>query len=215
MKQWIIFIFSLLIAVCLVGYASYVRRTHIVSAMVAVERSDENDTPSPSEVKDIQATPKETDLTVEDPEENHFETLSLGTQDPAPYQIQVNPSDCRLFLRERKTVPADYQPGISTTGKKVASAEYQPGVSVTGKRVMPADLSDGSSLDVPDVQFLTLPVWVDLEKDFPFWASSLHMGAIPVATFELKNGKVYVSGRELSQPAFAALREACLSFEKK
>ena len=61
----------------------------------------------------------------------------------------------------------------------------------------------------PDLQDITLPVSVDLEKDFPFFRSSLDLGTIPVGNVTFKNGRVYMNGHLLSGDAQNILKDQC------
>lgn len=124
-------------------------------------------------------------------------------------KIRISKEACRRLKSGSAAVPADYRAGVSTTGKTVASADYQPGVSTTGKAVAPADLNGGYAWAEPDLQDIELPISVDLEKNFPFFQSSLEMGTVPVGNVTFKDGKVYMNGVLLSDDAANVLREQC------
>lgn len=124
-------------------------------------------------------------------------------------RIRISKEACRRLKSGSAAVPADYRAGVSTTGKTVASADYQPGVSTTGKAVAPADLNGGYAWAEPDLQDIELPISVDLEKNFPFFQSSLEMGTVPVGNVTFKDGKVYMNGVLLSDDAANVLREQC------
>ena len=97
-----------------------------------------------------------------------------------------------------------------------SSAEYVPGVSVTGQAVAPADLNGGTDMPLPDLDDMTLPVYVDLERNFPFWDSELEAGVIPVARVDFKDGWVFVNGKPVSRQVQAVLKEECRkSFENR
>lgn len=90
------------------------------------------------------------------------------------------------------------------------SPVYVPGISSTGKNVVPADLNDSSSLDV------TMPVYLDLERNFPFWQSRLQMGVVPAAEVNFQNGRIFVNGSMVSENGLNALQKACKrSLEKE
>ena len=89
------------------------------------------------------------------------------------------------------------------------SAEYIPGVSVTGQAVTPADLND--NIPLPDLNNMTFPVYLDLERDFPFWDSKTAMGFFPLAHVEIKNGQVFVNGHLVSENGVTSLKKECES----
>lgn len=93
------------------------------------------------------------------------------------------------------------------------SAEYVPGVSVTGQAVTPADLDDNISL--PDLNNMAFPVYLNLERDFPFWNSEMNMGFLPLAQVEIRNGQVFVNGRVLSETGKTSLKTECAAYLKK
>jgi hypothetical protein len=131
--------------------------------------------------------------------------------EPAHHRIRISSADCVMWLRQEKAVPANYVPGVSTTGQAVASADYVPGRNTAGQAVAPADLEGGYNLPVSDLKTVTLPVAVDLEKNFPFLASSLWLGSIPIARIQIRDGQAYVNGHPLTQDTAAVLKQACLS----
>ena len=108
-------------------------------------------------------------------------------------KIRISKEACRRLKSGSAAVPADYRAGVSTTGKAVA----------------PADLNGGYAWAEPDLQDIELPISVDLEKNFPFFQSSLEMGTVPVGNVTFKDGKVYMNGVLLSDDAANVLREQC------
>lgn len=182
----------------------------------AGEDSDKEpaDSSEPSEVlQRRRPAPVETEIKILSPEDG--EKIPDEPDDvlpePVHHRIRVSSADCAMWLRQEKTVPANYVPGVSTTGRAVASVDYVPGVDAAGRAVAPADLGGGYDLPVPDLKTVTLPVAVDLEKNFPFLASSLWLGSIPIARIQIRDGQAYVNGHPLTQDAAAALKQACLS----
>lgn len=127
-------------------------------------------------------------------------------------RIKISAADCHKI----SSVPAAYTPGISTAGQAVVPADLGSGgtLSTTGQTVAPAGLDGGYQFALPDLQTLDLPVSVDLEKNFPFWASSLDFGSIPVAKVEIRGNQIFVNGHLISDNALSALKEACSSAEK-
>lgn len=124
-----------------------------------------------------------------------------------PVQIRISPQDCY-----RLAVPsADYVPGVSVTGQVVTPADLgtDSTLSTTGNRVAPADINGGVPMNLPDLMTLTLPVSLNLEKDFGFWNSDLEFGFIPVARVEIKDGRIFVNGVPVSENGAEALKKAC------
>ena len=64
-------------------------------------------------------------------------------------------------------------------------------------------------MNLPDLMTLTLPVSLNLEKDFGFWNSDLEFGFIPVARVEIKDGRIFVNGVPVSENGAEALKKAC------
>lgn len=93
------------------------------------------------------------------------------------------------------------------------SAEYVPGVSVTGQAVTPADLNE--NIPLPDFNNMTFPVYLDVERDFPFWESKTEAGFVPLAQVEIKNGQVFVNGHLVSENGVMSLKKECESERKK
>lgn len=124
-----------------------------------------------------------------------------------PVQIRISPQDCY-----RLAVPgADYVLGVSADGRSVAPADLgmDSTLSATGNRVAPADINGGVPVTPPDLTTLTLPVFLDLKKDFGFWNSDLEFGFIPVARVEIKKNRIFVNGVLVSENGAEALKKAC------
>ena len=96
-----------------------------------------------------------------------------------PVRVDVSRSDCARL----NVVPANYVAGVSSTGRPV----------------VPADLNGGISVPLPDVENMSFPVYLDLERDYPFFNSELNMGALPAARVDFHDGRVFVNGTLVSQ----------------
>lgn len=124
-----------------------------------------------------------------------FLFLTTGNVCAEPVRVDIPKSDCTRLLTE--------------------SAAYVSGVSVTGREVVPADLNDGADVPLPDLENMTLPVYIDLKRDFPFWASDMEAGFLPVARVDFRGGQIFVNGAPVSKEGENALRKACLESLKK
>ena len=91
----------------------------------------------------------------------------------------------------------------------VVPANYVAGVSVTGRPVVPADLNGGVSVSPPDVENMSFPVYLDLERDYPFFNSELDIGALPVARVDFRDGRVFVNGTLVSEKTVDLLKDEC------
>lgn len=91
-------------------------------------------------------------------------------------------------------------------------ADYVAGVSTTGKTVAPADLNGGYQVDAPTD--FSLPVHVDLIQNYGFYESELHYGKIPVATVEVKDGRVFLNGTAIENADADLVSKACVSAVK-
>lgn len=123
----------------------------------------------------------------------HPPRKTFAEQKPPVRKIRISKDACHRLKHGSAGVPADYQSGVSVTGQPVVSA----------------DLNDGYGFAEPDLQDITLPVSVDLEKDFPFFQSSLDLGTIPVGNVTFKNGRVYMNGHLLSGDTQNILKDQC------
>ena len=125
-----------------------------------------------------------------------------------PVQVKVSARECyRLVMSE-----ASYVPGISVTGQAVVPADLnaKSSLSTTGQPVVPADLNGNmTATDLPDLMTLTLPISLDLEKNYGFWDSDLDFGSVPLAKIEIRDGQVFVNGRLISANTADALKKAC------
>ena len=103
--------------------------------------------------------------------------------------------------------------GIPKSRVSVIISRVVPGISVTGQAVTPADLNE--NIPLPDLNNMTFPVYLDLERDFPFWESKTEAGFVPLAQVEIKNGQVFVNGRLVSENGVMSLKKECESERKK
>lgn len=91
-------------------------------------------------------------------------------------------------------------------------ADYVAGISTTGKTVAPADLDGGYRILAPTD--FSLPVHVDLIQNYGFYESELHYGKIPVATVEVKDGRVFLNGKAIENADADLVSKACVSAVK-
>ena len=82
-----------------------------------------------------------------------------------------------------------------------ASADYVAGVSVTGQPVVPADLN------APDFENVTIPVYLERPRDFPF--QNLSPQTVPLIRAEYRDGQVFVNGTPVPDKAVNDLKNAC------
>lgn len=114
--------------------------------------------------------------------------LLLSAKPLCAETVAVSPSDCAKL--------ADYVAGVSTTGKTVAPADLDGGYRI----LAPTDFS--------------LPVHVDLIQNYGFYESELHYGKIPVATVEVKDGRVFLNGKAIENADADLVSKACVSAVK-
>ena len=112
-----------------------------------------------------------------------------------PLRINIHKQDCIRLLSQ--------------------SADYVPGVSATGQAVAPADLNGGTNIPLPDLENMTLPIYLNLKRDFPFWASDLDAGFLPVARVDFRGGQIFVNDTLVSEEGINALKKACFDGLKK
>lgn len=101
---------------------------------------------------------------------------------------------------------------VSISSADCRKIAYVGGVSTTGQPVVPADLDGGYQLDLP--RTFSLPVNVELEKNYHLWDSLLLLGEIPVAHVEVRDGQVYLNGKAIINTDVTLLNEACNSVQK-
>ena len=110
-------------------------------------------------------------------------------------RIDIPKSDCLRLLAE--------------------SADYVPDISTTGQEVVPADLNNDTNIPLPDLENMTLPVYLNLKRDFPFLVSDLDIGFLPVARVDFRDGRIFVNDTLVSEEGVNALKKACLESLKK
>ena len=113
--------------------------------------------------------------------------LMASTVCAEPVRVDVSKRDCLRLM--------------------AASADYVAGVSMTGQPVVPADLN------APDFENVTIPVYLERRRDFPF--QDLSPEVVPLLRAEYRNGQVFVNGTPVSGKTVNDLKSACKkSFEK-
>jgi hypothetical protein len=105
-----------------------------------------------------------------------------------PVTVVVSKADCQRLAR--------YIPDAS------ASADYQPGVSATGKPVAPADINQGATITPPEVYNFTLNFSALPGR---FTQSTINLGQVTVT----REGRVFWNGQPLEDADSAALSRAC------
>lgn len=110
----------------------------------------------------------------------------------ATAEIAVSRQDCERLVRHE---PA---PDVA----------YQPGVDVHGNAVAPADLGGGVQLELPDVIYI--PIEVFLQDKYGIPANSvLYNARAQVGVVEVRGNQVFYEDQLLNDPETAALEAVC------
>ena len=116
----------------------------------------------------------------------------VGWVVPASAEIAISRRDCERLVRHE---PA---PDVA----------YQPGVDVHGRPVAPADLGGGVQLELPDVIYI--PIEIFLQDKYGIPANSVLFNArAQVGVVEVHGNRVYYEDQLLTDPETAALEAAC------
>lgn len=116
----------------------------------------------------------------------------VGWVVPASAEIAISRRDCERLVRHE---PA---PDVA----------YQPGVDVHGRPVAPADLGSGVQLELPDVIYI--PIEIFLQDKYGIPANSVLFNArAQVGVVEVHGNRVYYEDQLLTDPETAALEAAC------
>ena len=111
---------------------------------------------------------------------------------PAWAEIAISQRDCERLVNHE---PAP-------------DVEYQPGVDVHGRPVVPADLNGGNSIELPDVIYIPIEVFVKEKYNIP--ANSVLFNArAQVGVVEVHGDRVYYEDQLLGDHEVAALEDAC------
>ena len=94
------------------------------------------------------------------------------------------------------------------------SPDYVSGVSVTGEAVVPASADNENSVLSETSDDMSFSVYLDLERNFPFWNSNTKMGDIPLAQVDIKDGKVFVNDTLVFESGEKSLKKMCETFLK-
>jgi len=117
---------------------------------------------------------------------------AVGWVAPASAEIAISRRDCERLVR--------HEPGPDVA--------YQPGVDVHGRPVAPADLGGGTQLELPDVIYI--PIEIFLQDKYGIPANSVLFNArAQVGVVEVHGDKVYYEDQLLTDPESAALEAAC------
>jgi hypothetical protein len=119
--------------------------------------------------------------------------IAAGWTVPASAEeIAISRRDCQQLVRHE---PA---PDVA----------YQPGVDVHGRPVVPADLGGGAQLDLPDVIYI--PIEVFLQDRFGIPANSVLFNAqAQVGVVDVRGNQVFYEDQLLTDPESAALEAIC------
>src|SRR5262245_43220410 len=111
---------------------------------------------------------------------------------PASAEVAISRRDCEQLVR--------HEPAPDVT--------YQPGVDVHGRPVVPADLGGGSQIELPDVIYI--PIEVFLQGNFGIPGNSvLYDATAIVGVVSVHGDQVYFEDQPLTDPEIAALEEVC------
>ena len=111
---------------------------------------------------------------------------------PAWAEVAISQRDCERLVNHE---PAP-------------DVEYQPGVDVHGRPVVPADLNGGNSVELPDVIYIPIEVFVKEKYNIP--ANSVLFNArAQVGVVEVHGDRVYYEDQLLGDHEVAALEDAC------
>ncbi|MGO1117597.1 hypothetical protein ACTL6U_02770 [Rhodovibrionaceae bacterium A322] len=114
--------------------------------------------------------------------------LAAGSALADPVTVKVTKKDCQRLVK--------YTPDASV------SADYQPGVSTTGKKVASADLNGGATIQPPEVYTFNLNFSVLPGR---YNNSDINLGQVKVT----KDGRVYWNGEPLQSDDSHALSQKC------
>lgn len=118
--------------------------------------------------------------------------VAAGWAVPVSAEVAISRRDCERLVRHE---PA---PDVA----------YQPGVDVHGRPVVPADLGGGTPLELPDVIYI--PIEVFIQDRFGIPANSVLFNArAQVGVVDVRGSQVYYEDQLLTDPETAALEAAC------
>ena len=106
--------------------------------------------------------------------------LFVAVAAPAAADVAISERDCERLLK--------HEPAPDVT--------YQPGVDVHGRPVAPADLNGGNQIELPDVIYIPIEVFVEDKYNIP--ANSVLFNArAQVGVVEVRGDRVYYEDRQL------------------
>lgn len=114
-----------------------------------------------------------------------------------------------LFLFFLLSFPVAAEPlEVRMSGRSCAELTFVPADWQPDTHVVPADLN-AVPTNLPDFLNRTFTVYFDLKKDFRFWNSDLDFDYLPVAVVEIKDGRIFVNGSQVSRYGEETLKKAC------
>jgi hypothetical protein len=118
--------------------------------------------------------------------------LLMAAATPAAADVAISERDCERLVK--------HEPAPDVT--------YQPGVDVHGRPVAPADLNGGNQIELPDVIYIPIEVFVKDKYNIP--ANSVLFNArAQVGVVEVRGDRVYYEDQLLGDHEIAALEDAC------
>lgn len=118
--------------------------------------------------------------------------LLVAVAAPAAADVAISERDCERLVKHEPAPDVTYQPGVDVHGRPVASA----------------DLNGGNQIELPDVIYIPIEVFVKEKYNIP--ANSVLFNArAQVGVVEVRGDRVYYEDQLLGDHEVAALEDAC------